>query len=171
MWSRLSDVCMTAGVLKTSFVSEIKRSSIESRHANIIWPHQDRGDHHFSVRWSQDVTVQGAGGGVTRTERKGPVETTKLQAGLQYRTLSNWLMQSILRGSWMACTYAEGRQAPRRSIQIINDFLSTVYILWNSMWYRDLPNSSTFLDVHPLIRLRKILPISVYNRYLSSYTN
>ena len=33
--------CMTAGVRKTSFVSEIKRSSIGSRHANIIGLHRD----------------------------------------------------------------------------------------------------------------------------------
>ena len=33
--------CMTAGVRKTSFVSEIERSLIGLRHANITGPHRD----------------------------------------------------------------------------------------------------------------------------------
>ena len=47
---------------------------------------------------------------------------------------------------FLACTYAEGRQTPRRTIQIVNGFLASNEILCN----RDLYNSFTFLRVHPL---------------------
>ena len=69
---------MTARVLKTSFAPEIKRLSIESRHANIIRPHQSRGDHQFSLRWSQHVVCSqqkssrsAGGGGLNRKKGSG----------------------------------------------------------------------------------------------------
>ena len=51
----------------------------------------------------------------------------------------------------MACTYAEGSQAIKTMIQIMNKFLATAYIFNRDEFNRDLFNSSILhLRVRPL---------------------
>ena len=51
----------------------------------------------------------------------------------------------------MACTYAEGSQALKRMIQIMNKFLATAYFINRDEFNRDLFNSSILhLRVRPL---------------------
>ena len=61
----------------------------------------------------------------------------------------------------MACFYAEaGRQAPRKIIQIMNEFLaafSNFFVTsYEILCDRDLFNSFTFLHVHPLCILYNV---------------
>ena len=63
---------MTAGVVKTSFASEIKWSATGSRHGNIIQIYQDRSEHQLVDRSMYVFKQQGGG---LRTNRKDPVKT------------------------------------------------------------------------------------------------
>ena len=50
----------------------------------------------------------------------------------------------------MTCTYTEGRLAPRKIIQIMNEFLATVYFVKFHACNGGLFNSFTVLRVHLL---------------------
>ena len=116
---------LTTSLFQTA--SEIKRSSIGSRQANIIWHHQEGGDPHFVS--SPIATCKcSRRGGRLKTERKNPVETTKLWAGPCDVSRDRWSITGGKRltsttcwaSDWcspflqrfLACINAEGRQTP-----------------------------------------------------------
>ena len=79
LWSRLSDVCMTAGVLNTTFVSEMMRLSVAPSHVNIhnFSSSRTRGSPFFSSLIATCKCSRSGGGGGIKKRKKGSGENNK----------------------------------------------------------------------------------------------